>query len=292
MRRRLAVNFQSFVNLANVIASHPLTRERKLQALHRIVRWQMLSRLRPELIVPWVDDARLAVSRGMTGATGNIYFGLHEFEDMAFLLHFLRPGDLFADVGANIGSYTILASAVCGARTVAFEPDPDTFAALTRNIALNRVGDLVDSREAALGSQVGSVSFTVGLDTLNRIATEAAGPARTVAMDTLDHALNDLAPNLIKLDVEGFERDVLGGAERTLGDPELKAIITEDRSPLVVALLQTAKFAEYGYDPFTRRLRAVASGERKQNALFVRDRDFVAQRLAAAKQVRVLDRLL
>jgi hypothetical protein len=47
---------------------------------------------------------------GMTGATGNLYVGLHEFEEMAFLLHFLRPGDLFADVGANVGSYTILAA--------------------------------------------------------------------------------------------------------------------------------------------------------------------------------------
>jgi hypothetical protein len=34
---------------------------------------------------------------GLTGATGNIYCGLHEFEDMAFLLHFLRPRDLSAD---------------------------------------------------------------------------------------------------------------------------------------------------------------------------------------------------
>jgi hypothetical protein len=37
-------------------------------------------------------------------ATGNLYVGLHEFEEMAFLLHFLRRGDLFADVGANVGS--------------------------------------------------------------------------------------------------------------------------------------------------------------------------------------------
>jgi thymidylate synthase len=63
----------------------------------------------------------------MTGATGNIYAGLHEFEDMAFLLHLLRSEDMFADVGSNIGSYTILASGVVGAKSVAFEPVPSTY---------------------------------------------------------------------------------------------------------------------------------------------------------------------
>ena len=72
----------------------------------------------------------------MTGATGNIYAGLHEFADMAFTLHFLRPDDLFMDVGANVGSYTLLASGVCKARTISFEPYPETMAALRRNIDL------------------------------------------------------------------------------------------------------------------------------------------------------------
>ena len=55
------------------------------------------------------------------GATGNLYVGLHEFEEMAFLLHFLRRGDLFADVDANVGSYTILAAVAVGTEAIAFE---------------------------------------------------------------------------------------------------------------------------------------------------------------------------
>jgi hypothetical protein len=43
------------------------------------------------------QNSKLLVWKGLTGATGNIYCGLHEFEDMAFLLHFLRPRDLSAD---------------------------------------------------------------------------------------------------------------------------------------------------------------------------------------------------
>ena len=64
---------------------------------------------------------------GETGLTGNLYAGLHEFADMAFVMHALRPTDLFVDIGANAGSYTILACAVAKARGCAFEPLPSTY---------------------------------------------------------------------------------------------------------------------------------------------------------------------
>jgi hypothetical protein len=104
-----------------------------LSAATRVPRWQIESRICDDVTVDWIGGRRLAARRGMTGLTGNIYAGLHEFADMAFLLHFLRPSDVFADVGANVGSYTILASGVIGCPTVAFEPDPLTAAAFERN---------------------------------------------------------------------------------------------------------------------------------------------------------------
>ncbi len=63
---------------------------------------------------------------------------------MSFVLHFLRNTDLFIDVGANLGAYSILASSVSGARTIAFEPVPHTFQLLKNNIALNRQFNLLN----------------------------------------------------------------------------------------------------------------------------------------------------
>jgi hypothetical protein len=63
----------------------------RLKTLVRIVVWQIKSRLQHEVIVSWIANQKLAVRRGMTGATGNVYVGLHEFPDMMFLLHFLIP---------------------------------------------------------------------------------------------------------------------------------------------------------------------------------------------------------
>ena len=77
-----------------------------------------------EVVFNWIEDAKFICRRGMTGATGNIYCGLDEFADIAFLMHLLRPGDLFVDIGSNIGTFTVLASAVCGSGAIAVEPDP------------------------------------------------------------------------------------------------------------------------------------------------------------------------
>ena len=100
------------ISTARFIIDHPLSRGRKLANLSRFACWQIGARLaRGPTVAQFVNSAQLLATPGMAGATGNVYVGLHEFADMSFLLHFLRPNDLFVDVGANIGSYTILASA-------------------------------------------------------------------------------------------------------------------------------------------------------------------------------------
>src|SRR4051794_13217694 len=106
------------IDIVRFISSNLLTRGARFKALARVAGWQISGRLQAEIIVPWIANQKLAVKRGMTGATGNIYTGLHEFPDMMFLLHFLRPGDLFLDIGANVGTYTVLASGVCRASSV------------------------------------------------------------------------------------------------------------------------------------------------------------------------------
>jgi hypothetical protein len=134
--RRLALTARFF-------AAHPLTRDAPLKAWARFIDWQIKSRLKEVVVVPWIGGQRLAAQRGMTGATGNIYAGLHEFAGMMLALHFLRQGDLFLDIGANVGSYSVLASGVCGARSWAFEPAPETVDSLRRNISINGLEELV-----------------------------------------------------------------------------------------------------------------------------------------------------
>jgi FkbM family methyltransferase len=58
---------------------------------------------------------------------------------MSFLVHYLRQDDVFVDVGANIGAYTVLAAAAAGARTYAFEPSPAAVHSLRDNLALDHI---------------------------------------------------------------------------------------------------------------------------------------------------------
>jgi FkbM family methyltransferase len=238
--------------------------------------------LRAEIEFEWIEGAKLIVSRGMTGATGNIYCGLHEFVEMSFLVHLLCPNDLFLDIGANIGSYTILAGKVCKARAIAFEPDPDTARALRRNIAINHLNALADVREAALGGAHGQIAFTVGLDTMNRVARPDDESMQVVPIRRLDDIPGAAAPTLIKLDVEGFEEQVLSGASGVLSSPSLLAVQSELYSPTIQDALQTFGFERRFYDPFTRTLRPEPFGHPTVNALFVRLTESVTGRLAQA----------
>src|SRR6516165_4784725 len=194
--------------IARFLCNHPLTRDHRVAGFARLCRWQIESRLRREVIVPWVNGIRLAARCGMTGATGNIYAGLHEFADMGFTLHFLRPDDLFLDVGANIGSYTLLASGVCKARTISFEPDPQTMALLRRNIDLNGLHGRVVLEESAVGADEGEVELTTGLDTCNHVTKGNERTNQRVPMLTLDRVAALTPPIMIKVDVEGYEAEV------------------------------------------------------------------------------------
>jgi FkbM family methyltransferase len=193
----------------------------------RWVRWQLGSRLLlGSVVVPFVNVVRLLVQPGMTGATGNVYCGLHEFEDMALVLHALRADELLVDIGANVGSYTMLGAAA-GARCLTIEPIPSTFAWLMRNVEINGLGDRVRALNLGLGRGEARLRFTGGRDTVNHVLAEgeSADDAMEVPVRTLDAVLDGRSPTLIKMDVEGFESEVLAGAVRALADPGLLAVI-------------------------------------------------------------------
>ncbi len=272
----------SLISTLRYIASHPLNRGRSIPAIGRFAKWQVESRVRAEVEFEWIEGAKLIVKHGMTGATGNIYCGLHEFVEMAFLLHLLRPTDLFLDIGANIGSYSVLASKVCQARSIAFEPDPETAKWLRRNVAGNDLQASAVVHETALGARNGEIAFTVGLDTTNHVAASADTRVRMVRVQRLDDIPNAANPTLMKLDVEGFEEQVLLGASRVLASPSLLAVQSELCSPLVEETLESFGFKRFFYDPFKRELTLKTPGYGVSNTLFIRDVVQVTQRLAQA----------
>jgi FkbM family methyltransferase len=243
-------------------------------------------------MLPFVGGTRLAVERGMTGATGNWYCGLWEADEMGFLLHFLRPGDLFLDVGANVGSHTVLASGAVGAQTIAVEPVPTTFAKLQLNIRTNDLGGLVEAHCCGLSDRRAEIEFTSGMDTLNRVAL-AGDDVETIRVPvcSLDELCAGRVPKAIKIDVEGHEAAVLGGAAQTLSRPELAAALLETRDlgnkygSSDQQLIETMKqngFVPCVYDARSRTLKQQDRGG--FNTIFVRDLESVQAACREAPQ--------
>ena len=287
------------------IANHPLNREHKLASILRFAKWQVGSRLVPGAVIyEWINGAKFIVKAGESGLTGNLYTGLYEFVDMAFFLHFLRPEDIFIDIGANAGSYTILGGAVIGATGYSFEPAPAIYKRLVENIQINRIAEKVESINKAVGDHEGEITFTSGLATTNHVALENDNVKNTtkVQMTTLDHEMEDISPTLLKIDVEGYETPVLEGAQETLKKESLQAIIVEingndDRygfdEKKTMQLMLDNGFKSYSYDPFERKLidlngRNLTSG----NTLFLRDKTSALARLKNAPRISVMGKTL
>ncbi len=301
-----------FLRVVEGIGMHPLTREHKISSFKRFLGWELKSRV-------WgggryhhrlVGDLKMIVEHGMDGATMNLIYGLVEFEDMAFVLHCLRPQDLFVDIGSNVGVYSLLASGGAGAESLAFEPVPETFFVLQENIVLNKLSELVTPLNLGLGKEAGALRFTRHLDGINHVLApgEATGQSLEVEVKSLDQALQNRDVNLIKLDVEGFELPVLQGAKESLNNPALKGLIIElngsgERYGMdekqIVKLLQEAGFAPFDYDPRSRALTArkeychgglgaIRCADGTHNTLFLRDLAWVEERVTTAKPFRVL----
>ena len=268
---------------------HPLGRRHFASTLLRYAGWQLHCRLRSgPVVMPWINGSSLWVDRSLTGATGNLYCGLHEWPHVVFMLHLLRPGDTFADIGANVGSYTVLASAAVGASTVAFEPTPETFAWLQRNLALNHLEGLVTAHQAAAGAEQGTVFFCIDHGCMNQVvAAGYSGNSQLVEVVALDDIPSIAHACCSKLYVEGYEPTVLAGAARTLTEAPPAAILCEDRSKPVQQHLSGAGFQPCSYDPWTRTLSPDAAAG-VGNQLWIRDLAWARERVRTAPAFQVL----
>jgi FkbM family methyltransferase len=270
------------------IWNHPLAKRHRLSAYGRYALWQTRSRItnRP-YAMPWVNGSHLVLEPAMTGATGNLYVGLHEWPDMAFVLHLLRPHDHCLDIGSNVGTYTVLAAAAIGCTVTAAEPTPQALAGLRANIAANRLEARVTVVEACIGGGPGQVRFSTDRGPMNGVVdAHYSGAMRIVPQVALDALPGAGQASCWKVDVEGFETEVLRGAQQSLAGGAVQAVLLEDRSDPVTRVMQEAGFTPCSYDPWRRSLEPrQTSGS---NQIWLRDLAWVQERLRNAPPFQLL----
>jgi FkbM family methyltransferase len=161
----------------------------------------------------------------------------------------LGPDGLFFDVGANVGPFSHLATAVCGWRVVAFEPTPDLAVSFRRVLEANCLQARLE--ELALGAEPGVATFYLAdkSDSSNSLNPNWRPSSRqlVVPVDTLDNyvARTGLCPAVIKIDTESTDADVLAGARGLIGEhrPWLILEVVSDQW----GVLMEEQVSDFGY---------------------------------------------
>lgn len=151
-------------------------------------------------------------------------------------------GDVFWDIGANVGVYTLYAARAGKARVLAFEPSAANYLVLNRNIQLNGFWErataycLAMADADAVGQlHMQSTEFGGALSSFDD-PVDHNGDRFTAAflqgmvgfsIDSFIERFQPPFPNRLKIDVDGIEDKIVAGAGRTLADPRLKALSIE-----------------------------------------------------------------
>jgi FkbM family methyltransferase len=285
-------------NLGKNISENPFTRRQAGRAWLRFARWQTVQRLSGDgILVPFVNELVIEAVHGRAASTGVVYLGLPEPESMSFFAHVLRPGDRFIDIGANVGTYSVLAAGIEGCEVIAAEPIPETFRLLKRNLAHNRLEGRIIAKNVAVSAHAGVVRMTDQHDSTNHVLDRDTHGGIEIPSVTLDELAVHDRPTFLKLDVEGHEISVISGAGKLLKNPCLRAIAMEfgcgahrgiDEKQLYREVLSHG-FESVRYDPERRAIEPCDGGPgRHGNTLFVRGLDEISERVRSAPPIRVL----
>jgi FkbM family methyltransferase len=190
---------------------------------------------------PFTVDGHLIYLAGRSGPSisfsSEVLSQKYEQDTSAVLRTYLRPGMAVIDVGAHVGCHALLAARLVGpeGKVYAFEPSPDNFALLQKNVALNGYRN-VELIPKAVAEKTGTVTFHLSPEGNDRNAifesSRAARRGRSVQVQTvsLDDFLEQKSwpqVDLIKIDVEGAEPLVFEGMTRLLKRSTQLALIAE-----------------------------------------------------------------
>ncbi|MFM2081652.1 MAG: hypothetical protein RL380_343 [Verrucomicrobiota bacterium] len=227
-------NFVS--NLRIVLRSvwdNPGNRGQLLYRTARALRWQISKRTwRRARVLTLPTGARMKVYPDCHVSSAVIYADWPEYHELQFLRRQLKSGEVVVDVGANVGHLLLLLSDVVGAENLyGFEPTPLTFQRLEENWRLNQ-WPLKNLFNAAVGANSGTMFITNSKtpETTNSVHAQAQGDDVAVAIKTLDASAalwHGRKIGLLKIDVEGFEAQVFGGALRFLQESRPRFIMFE-----------------------------------------------------------------
>lgn len=157
--------------------------------------------------------------------------------------------DIIYDIGANVGLYSLILGKKAK-KIHAFEPQPANFFRLRENVKHNQMEDTISSHNIALGEKERYLNTTHGMTTfkLNNTSDKSENKTQVVRGDKYKKDQGIENPNIIKIDVEGFEKNVLSGLKQILQKKECRAIFVEVHREVMGEKALSEDEIEYIYD--------------------------------------------
>lgn len=175
---------------------------------------------------------KLTRKLGLNSLLFKIIYNGNSYEELfdKFFRSKIKSGFCVYDIGANMGLYSIQFSNIVGSggKVFSFEPSIINFKKLSDNV--NNISNIININNA-VGKEVSKLFISQGIDEIgatSKLNDSINGVGNWVDVTTIDELIKKLPiPNAIKIDVEGFEINVLEGARKTLMNPELKVVGVE-----------------------------------------------------------------
>jgi FkbM family methyltransferase len=158
-----------------------------------------------------------------------------------FYKRYLKQGDTVVDVGANIGYFSLLCSSIVGkeGKVYSFEPHPRIYKYLVANISLNNMTNIT-TYNLAVGNETNEINLIQERNKDDRSYISKNISDMKVTMKRLDDMkINSTNVNLLKIDVEGFEKFVIEGASDILSKTQCVFFEASD-----------SLFKRFGYDVY------------------------------------------
>ena len=171
-----------------------------------------------EAIVPILTTAARGKKWIVGSGANSQWLGINEVGKRKLFQKTIQPGSIVYDIGANVGSYTILSSVLCGSsgKVFAFEPDPHNIKFLKQHIKLNHLEN-VSIVEYAISNESGRLFFQDTSDhCTSHISEKGQIEVSSITIDDFVFKQKNPPPHIIKIDVEGSEGRVVEGARQTL----------------------------------------------------------------------------
>lgn len=215
--------------------------------------------IRPRL---FLHDRQETISNGIRR------LGIWQFPITAFIVAYLRRGDVFVDVGANIGYFSVFAALAVGpdGKVHAVEPEPANLALLQKNLELNGLSNVEVHAVAASDRSGQATLYRDGFNSGGHSLLQKPQVQNTtsVSVTTLDALLDTKgSPRLIKIDVQGSEVDVLKGMSELLRRDGSKPGLIVEFAPTALAkrnqlaeLFELLAVADYQIYPFIANERS------------------------------------